>query len=45
MAKKKATKELDKEVLARVKTEMAEPSMANSAREQEVNQDAPTTET
>jgi hypothetical protein len=42
MAKKKAKKELDKEVLSRVKKEMAEPRMASSARQQEVNQNAPT---
>jgi hypothetical protein len=42
MAKKKAKKELDKEALSRVKKEMAKPRMANSVREQEVNQNAPT---
>jgi hypothetical protein len=42
MAKKKAKKELDKEALSRVKKEMAEPRMANSVREQKVNQNAPT---
>jgi hypothetical protein len=40
--KKKVEKELDTEVLSRVKKEMAGPRMANSAREQKVNQDAPT---
>ena len=34
MAKKKSKKELDKETLASVKKEMAEPHLANSAREQ-----------
>jgi hypothetical protein len=42
VAKKKAKKELDKDVLSRVKEEMAEPHIAKSAREQEVNQNAPT---
>jgi hypothetical protein len=42
MDKKKAKKELDKETLSRVKKEMAEPRMASSVREQEMNQDAPT---
>jgi hypothetical protein len=40
-AKKKAKKELDKEALFRVQKEMAEPRMANSVREQEMNQNAP----
>jgi hypothetical protein len=34
MTAKKAKKELDKEALSRVKEEMAEPRMANSARGQ-----------
>jgi hypothetical protein len=42
MAQQKAKKELDKETLSRVKKEMAEPRMAKSAQEQEVNQHAPT---
>jgi hypothetical protein len=42
VAKKKAKKDLDKEALARVKKEMAEPRMANSVREHELNQIAPT---
>ena len=42
MIKKKAKKELDKEALSRVRKEMAEPRMANSAREQEVNHNAST---
>jgi hypothetical protein len=42
MLKKKAKKELDKDVLSRVKKEMAEPRRANSVREQEVNHNAPT---
>ena len=42
MATKQARKELDKEALSRVKKEMAAPRMANSVREQEVNQKAPT---
>jgi hypothetical protein len=42
MAEKKNTKECVKEALARVKKEMAAPRMANSAREQDVNQNAPT---
>jgi hypothetical protein len=41
MAKKKDKKELYKEVLSRVKKEMAEPRMANSVREQEVKRNAP----
>jgi hypothetical protein len=41
MSKNKAKKELDREALSRVKKEMAEPRMANSARRQEVNQNAP----
>jgi hypothetical protein len=41
MAKKKAKKDLDKEALARVKKEMAEPRMADSVREHELNQNAP----
>lgn len=42
MAKKKSQNELDKEILSRVKKEMAEPRMASSVREQEVNQNSPT---
>ena len=42
MAKKKAKKEPYKEVLSRVKKEMAAPRMANSARERKVNRNAPT---
>jgi hypothetical protein len=34
MAAKKAKKELDKEALSRVKEEMAEPRIANSAKGQ-----------
>jgi hypothetical protein len=34
-------KELDKEVLSRIKKEMAQPRMTHSVREQEVNQRAP----
>jgi hypothetical protein len=34
-------KELDKEVLSRIKKEMAQPRMAHSVREQERNQNAP----
>lgn len=42
MPKKKAKKELDKELLSRIEDEMAEPHIAKSAREPEVRQDAPT---
>ena len=42
MAKKKAKKELDKEVLSRVKKEMGEPRMTTSARKQEAKQHAVT---
>jgi hypothetical protein len=42
MAKKTAKEELGKEALSRVKREMAEPRLAKSAREQEVNPNAPT---
>jgi ribosomal protein L29 len=38
MVKKKAKKDLDKEALSRLKKEMAEPRLANSVREYEVNQ-------
>ena len=41
MAKKKGTKECDKNNLARVNKEMAAPRMANSALEQDVNKNAP----
>ena len=42
MAKNKTKKEFDQGSLSRAKKEMAEPRMANAAREQEVNQDAST---
>lgn len=40
MAKNKGKKELDKEALARVKREMAEPRMSSSVHEQEARENA-----
>lgn len=41
MVEKKARKESDKRVLARVRKEMAEPRIASSARRRTLNQYAP----